>query len=349
MSGLLGSIFSFGDDLKKRARGLLHDPLGHANATVGEFNDKAQAAARGLLAGKGGMESVDALGAGPHALGGLLGAIKVFHGSPHVFNKADSSKIGTGEGAQAYGHGLYWAENKDVAGTYAEAMSPMPKLSKNGDRLIANSYAEMLAEARALGAGSIDKAIERQTERLSRAPKNGSGVGVLEETGRPLEEEGLILGALQKFKAEGYGIEAPGNLYEANLRWPDAAREAKDPLGPQHFLDWDKPLNQQAPAVRQSISAMAEQRGMGAGWGDKNYGAQDFLRALQSWDPQAKAVRSTPAASEASGMLRQAGIPGIAYMDAGSRAAGQGTRNYVTFDDALVELLSRNGQPLLGR
>jgi hypothetical protein len=43
------------------------------------------------------------------------------------------------------------------------------------------------------------------------------------------------------------------------------------------------------------------------------------------------------------------GIPGISYLDQGSRNVGEGTRNYVTFDDALVELLSRNGQPLLGR
>ena len=39
----------------------------------------------------------------------------VWHGSPHQFDAFDSSKIGTGEGAQAYGHGLYLAEAKDVA------------------------------------------------------------------------------------------------------------------------------------------------------------------------------------------------------------------------------------------
>jgi hypothetical protein len=48
-------------------------------------------------------------------------------------------------------------------------------------------------------------------------------------------------------------------------------------------------------------------------------------------------------AAEASKFLNQLGIPGITYLDAGSRAAGQGTRNYVTFDDALIELLKRNG------
>jgi len=33
----------------------------------------------------------------------------VWHGSPHKFDKFDICKIGTGEGAQAYGHGLYLA------------------------------------------------------------------------------------------------------------------------------------------------------------------------------------------------------------------------------------------------
>lgn len=43
---------------------------------------------------------------------------KVFHASPHDFTAFDSSKIGTGEGAQAYGHGLYVAENPAVAREY---------------------------------------------------------------------------------------------------------------------------------------------------------------------------------------------------------------------------------------
>ena len=41
--------------------------------------------------------------------------IKAYHGSPHDFDKFDLSKIGTGEGAQAYGHGLYFAESPKVA------------------------------------------------------------------------------------------------------------------------------------------------------------------------------------------------------------------------------------------
>ena len=42
--------------------------------------------------------------------------IKAYHSSPHDFDKFDLAKIGTGEGAQVYGHGLYFAENPAVSG-----------------------------------------------------------------------------------------------------------------------------------------------------------------------------------------------------------------------------------------
>ena len=51
-----------------------------------------------------------------------------YHGTPHTFpgtaenplGEFDPTKIGTGEGAQAYGHGLYFAENEDVAKEYPD-------------------------------------------------------------------------------------------------------------------------------------------------------------------------------------------------------------------------------------
>jgi hypothetical protein len=308
MSGLLGSIFSFGDDLKKRARGLLGDPLGYASATVGEFNDKAQSAARGLLAGKGGMESVDALGAGPHALGGLLGAIKVYHGSPHVFNKADSSKIGTGEGAQAYGHGLYFAENQNVAKQYA-GMNPASstRIVKNGDKY---------------------------------------DVLMVRDSG-PLVEVGTFADRAAAEQAAGKAQQSAANLYEANLRWPDAAREAKDPLGPQHFLDWDKPLAEQ-PHVLEAIGKVDPKYAEKVkDWTGGNFW---FGTKEPNVAPWAQPAMQPKGKAEADAKwLKGMGIPGISYLDQGSRNVGEGTRNYVTFDDALVELLSRNGQPLLGR
>ncbi len=62
-----------------------------------------------------GAEAV--LGAGP---------IRAYHGSPHDFERFDSSKIGTGEGAQSYGHGMYFAENPTVAQSYKEKLAKDP-------------------------------------------------------------------------------------------------------------------------------------------------------------------------------------------------------------------------------
>jgi hypothetical protein len=55
-----------------------------------------------------------------------------------------------------------------------------------------------------------------------------------------------------------------------------------------------------------------------------------------------------PSVSEA---LRQAGIPGIKYLDATSRGAGTGTRNFVTFpgEEKSLTILERNGQPMIAR
>ena len=59
-------------------------------------------------------------------IGGLLGHT-VWHGSPHKWDVPDISKVGTGEGAQAYGHGFYSAEAPDVAKQYQEAIAPAGK------------------------------------------------------------------------------------------------------------------------------------------------------------------------------------------------------------------------------
>ena len=68
------------------------------------------------------------------AIGGLakLGgkvrkAFKAYHGSPHDFEKFDPEKIGTGEGFQVYGKGLYFTDTEDVAKFYKT------KLEKNED------------------------------------------------------------------------------------------------------------------------------------------------------------------------------------------------------------------------
>ena len=69
---------------------------------------------------------------------GQLGAT-VWHGSPHKFDAFDASKIGTGEGAQMYGHGIYAAENPAVAKQYADGVPDKAYLNDVNARLSALS------------------------------------------------------------------------------------------------------------------------------------------------------------------------------------------------------------------
>lgn len=55
---------------------------------------------------------------------GMMPSIVAYHGTPHEIQGAfDISKVGTGEGAQAYGHGMYYAENPNVATEYQKRLS----------------------------------------------------------------------------------------------------------------------------------------------------------------------------------------------------------------------------------
>ena len=48
--------------------------------------------------------------------------------------------------------------------------------------------------------------------------------------------------------------------------------------------------------------------------------------------------------------LKDRGIPGIRYLDGGSRGAGQGSRIFVVFpgNEDILKIMERNGQGLLG-
>jgi hypothetical protein len=174
---------------------------------------KAPQIAKGLLAAQ---ENA----AIPRQMHPEMGAI-VYHGSPHKFDKFDSSKIGTGEGAQAYGHGLYLAESPDVAKEYAE------KLSSAG----------LAKHKLAQSGGDLDAAIaSAQTSIQNYKSLIAQGGG-----GDPRRAQGMLnlaeknLNDLLSMKAGA--LDEAGNLYKVDL--PDTAI-AK-------MLDWDKPLSQQAP------------------------------------------------------------------------------------------------------
>jgi hypothetical protein len=55
-----------------------------------------------------------------------------YHGSPYSFDKFDMNKIGTGDGLNKYGFGLYFADNEDLAAYYAAETFNTKKSQNSG-------------------------------------------------------------------------------------------------------------------------------------------------------------------------------------------------------------------------
>lgn len=234
--------------------------------------------------------------------GSFLGSIKpirAYHGSPHDFDRFSMDKVGTGEGNQTYGHGLYFAGNEDVAQQYRRNLA-------------------MRYDGRSVQ--DIDKAIE-EVKRTMQGPLRGRALQGLE--------------AQRVMAVEASRVPA-GRMYEVNIH-----------ADPERFLDWDKPMAEQGDAVRAALARTA--------WGDQGATARDLLDVVVPGEHAYKRLISgsggtalpgfsrQPQAISASETLREAGIPGIKYLDQGSRAAGNGSRNYVVFDDKLIEILRKYG------
>lgn len=85
---------------------------------------------------------------GSMVIPGRAGKIKAYHGSPHDFDRFSLDNIGTGEGAQAYGHGLYFAEREGTAKSYRDALTE-PRFTFDGkpaDAIYTNEIRERWAD-----------------------------------------------------------------------------------------------------------------------------------------------------------------------------------------------------------
>jgi hypothetical protein len=96
-------------------------------------------------------------------------SFEAFHGSPHDFDRFDLSNIGSGEGAQAYGHGLYFAENEKVAEGYRNELSGW---KIDGEPADPQNPSHVAAATLAAHNGDLKNALDdlSRTARLGRRP-----------------------------------------------------------------------------------------------------------------------------------------------------------------------------------
>ena len=257
---------------------------------------------------------------------GLMPTLDVYHGTPHTFppternplGEFDASKIGTGEGAQAYGFGIYTAEAPATAIEYQK------KLSSTGlAKHLANQYGGVdggLAEAK------------RRVESYKQLIADGGG-GAMSRAKSMLKISEKNVQDLEAVKA---GLpENTGNLYKVDL---PAEMIPK-------MLDYDKPLSKQDPYVR-DIIAKAFPSGYINGKFVDPLNSPVTGRAMLDQLNMIANQRNEPGFRSAETALRQAGIPGIKYLDEASRAKGEGTRNFVTFpgEEKNLTILERNAE-----
>ena len=194
-----------------------------------------------------------------------------------------------------------------------------------------------------------------------------------------------ILNQAQK-KSDFKQLKPEPYLYRGEYRWPDPAKEAATPLTGEDLLQWDRPISEQPESVRRAVSELGIVGGnmeLPAGGLDMSGGGRildnrdgkvkpgsvapyvlvsgdakfdisekDLQRMLGgSDDPTGEQIYTRLTAklgdqNAASKALDALGAPGIRYLDGMSRDGGQGTYNYVMFDDKGIKLLERNGKPI---
>ena len=281
-----------------------------------------------------------------------------WHGSPHRFDEFDLGAIGSGEGAQVHGWGLYFAQNHEVAERYRERLKSEGEQAtvdydaveeyktRHGEGTPEREALETVLEVfRDLGGekrGEDSVAAYESTqakigERRMDVEGRIADLESLKKTSEPIDEDYLSRlkakrelvkleeTALDKFFSVGWGD--PGSLFEVDVPENDV------------LLDEDKPLSEQSGKVREAISKYYRSR-------PDDYIAvdsdslpeQNGGRFLKEVTRQLAREGEPEPEKAASLLLNSLGIKGITY------DGYQDGRCFVVFDDKAISVINRFNQ-----
>jgi hypothetical protein len=149
---------------------------------------------------------------------GMIQPITAYHGTPHTIQgKFDINKVGTGEGNQTYGYGMYFAENPAVAKEYQKRLSADSALS--------------------FQAKDVDPAYINAANSFKEYGSN------YEETLKGLKEAYKNAPEKELDVAAKVAFQPTGNLYKVDV--PDKYIP--------NMLNWDEPFNKQTKSVQEAI------------------------------------------------------------------------------------------------
>ena len=234
-----------------------------------------------------------------------------WHGSPNRFDKFDSAHMGSGEGAQAYGWGHYFAGNKEVAEWYRKSLEQKDsrgRLSRGA--LDGVDYQDLHGDERLAATWVSDWGSAKDA--LNALTKNGD-----------MSEVKKIVQDI----ANGKRVYIPrkGQLYKVEIPEEDT------------YLLWDKPLSEQPKKVRDALKKWAKETAF-TNTGGNTQTLTTSLTGKEIYQAITSQQRSDQAASE---YLHSIGISGIKYLDGSSRGKGEGSYNYVVFDDGAIQITEK--------
>jgi len=270
-----------------------------------------------------------------------------WHGTPHRFEKFSTKHIGSGEGAQVYGWGLYFASNEKVARWYKD------KLSKEKDGPVTvklNGVVQNFYRLDESPQAILTKIIARVA-----LPKDRSAFiweKVIYDVDKKLENSIKHLNVLKQSGAKENTL---GGAIDGVQYWRDVLRLAKEwevskyvevskpkrgalykvELAPQEdeYLLWDEPLEEQSKKVRTAVLPTLKE------WAridDPDH--INYMFGTSGKGFYSELVSRLGSQSEASAYLYSLGIRGNKYLDGNSRSKGEGHYNYVIFNEDDVEI-----------
>jgi hypothetical protein len=296
------------------------EPIGYAGMAA-PFAAPAAVATAKALAPKAGQMAENYM-----VRQGMIQPLTAYHGTPHTIQgQFDINKVGTGEGAQAYGHGMYFAEAPAVAKQYATDRSYVGKV-------MAGTPDNTPWDAQRIAQDTLNVHGDNAVAQLQSTLKANSQL----KNPKQLEANKQIEDAIDILKTNQ--LQPMGNLYKVDI--PDADIP--------NMLDWDKPFSEQSKTVQKSIVSdplFNKYVNNIMGKPITSLSGKDIQKMRLGYE--ADLSKSTQDVSaKVTNWFKNSGISGIRYLDEGSRTKGKGTSNFVVFDPTDVKILERNDQPV---
>lgn len=252
-----------------------------------------------------------------------------WHGSPHDFDTFDLGAIGTGEGNQVHGWGLYFAKNREVAQAYkdvlgidsVEIISGDTKYRLNDDIEWYDNKTKSIIDAEnplsmALTTlseeGESTKAIKNLTDFIKSKKDNKSNYVVAQV--KRAEQ------AIQILKDNHFDTHQWNTVFEVDI--PEN----------EYLLNEQENIEKQSPIVKKAVSKISNEFNSSV-LNNSNLSGKEFYKLLS------KELGGDRLASK---YLNEHGIKGITYEGV------EDGRCYVVFDDKALKVIKKYNQSVNG-